>query len=573
MLRKPSRIIPIVLIFIILTLTGVFLYAISTETRTSFKESVQENLVSAAGIAASEIDGDAFARLQPGDENSPAFLHIRDQLNRIRNTNPKILFIYTMRQSGNTVEFVVDADYGIASDSPAIGKAYPEAEPELLAGFTRPSADNEFTTDEWGTVLSGFSLIRDSSGTVVGLVGVDMDSTHVQADMDRINQALYVLLFLALIAITIGIVVIEYQRYRDEEMLEESEKKFRTLFENAGAAILIMDKHRIVDCNHQTSLVFRGSREEILSRCPSDCSPESQPDGSPSVEMARTHMQKAFFGEPQFFEWVFTHCDGTPFIAEVSLNRIALQGSEYLQAIIQDISERKKAESALQKVTKKLTLLNALTFNEIRNAVFALNGFMSIERDGVDPEKLKGLREKEQIQLHKILKSLSFAKSYQDLGANPPKWQNVKQSFLLAISHTNFSSVSRSLHLENLEIYADPLLEQVFFSLADNVLKHARSATAVTIGFEEGESSLLIIFEDNGPGIPASMKEKIFEPGIGGSQSMALFLAREILSITGITIRETGTEGMGARFEMSVPHGVYRFTDRAPGSHSDSRNL
>ncbi|HEX3001054.1 MAG TPA: PDC sensor domain-containing protein, partial [Methanoregula sp.] len=176
MFSKPSRIIPIILIFLILLGTGIIVYTISHETRSALRESVQKNLMSVAGIAASEIDGDAFARLQPGDETSPAFFRIRDLLRQIKNTNPDIHYIYTMKKSGDTVVFVVDADYGSSADAAPIGQKYPEAEPELLAGFSGPSVDAEFTTDQWGSVLSGFSPIRDRSGAVVGIVGVDMDS-------------------------------------------------------------------------------------------------------------------------------------------------------------------------------------------------------------------------------------------------------------------------------------------------------------------------------------------------------------------------------------------------------------
>ncbi|HUT39460.1 MAG TPA: ATP-binding protein, partial [Methanoregula sp.] len=73
--------------------------------------------------------------------------------------------------------------------------------------------------------------------------------------------------------------------------------------------------------------------------------------------------------------------------------------------------------------------------------------------------------------------------------------------------------------------------------------------------------SLLLFFADNGNGIPDAIKEKIFERGYGKQKGMELFLVREILSITGITIKETGTFGKGARFEMLVPKGAYRFPD------------
>jgi signal transduction histidine kinase len=71
---------------------------------------------------------------------------------------------------------------------------------------------------------------------------------------------------------------------------------------------------------------------------------------------------------------------------------------------------------------------------------------------------------------------------------------------------------------------------------------------------------MLIVVEDNGVGIPVDDKEKIFEKGFGKNTGYGLFLVREILAITGLTIRETGFSGTGARFEIRVPEEGYRFT-------------
>ncbi len=224
-----------------------------------------------------------------------------------------------------------------------------------------------------------------------------------------------------------------------------------------------------------------------------------------------------------------------------------------------NITERKQAEVALQQVTKKLTLLNQVTFNDIQNAVFTLKGYLTLERLLPDEEPVKKYLDMEEESVRKIDHSLNFAKNYQDLGVKPPEWQNVHQSFVLGISHLDFSSIHRTIQLDDLEIYADSLLERVFFTLAGNVLRHAKKATGVTIGYQTNGDRLILFFEDNGSGISDTNKEKIFERGYGSQQGMELFLVREILGITGITIRETGTYGAGARFEMSVPKGAYRF--------------
>lgn len=236
----------------------------------------------------------------------------------------------------------------------------------------------------------------------------------------------------------------------------------------------------------------------------------------------------------------------------------ALVLQEY-QFVGSDITTRKQAETALQQVTRKLTLLNQVTFNDIQNAVFTLNGYLTLEKSYPEEGQDKKYLDMEQESVKKIEYSLNFAKNYQDLGITPPLWQDVHQSFIMGISHLNFTSMERTVHLDNLEIYADSFLERVFFTLAGNVLRHAKSATKVTLGYQLTLDGLLLFFEDNGTGIPDDNKEKIFERGYGGQQGMELFLVREILGITGITIRENGRYGSGARFEMNVPKRAYRY--------------
>lgn len=234
---------------------------------------------------------------------------------------------------------------------------------------------------------------------------------------------------------------------------------------------------------------------------------------------------------------------------------------EFVVEYVRDITERKHAEAALEQVTKKLSLLNYVTLNEIENAIFTISGYITLiksQHDGHLDEYLELVGE----SIRRIQKSLSFAKDYQQIGANIPQWQDVYQSFIFGISHLDFSHIHRTVKLDNLEIYASPLIERVFLALAKNVINHAKGATEVTLGYEIVKDGLLLNFRDNGPGIPDTRKEKIFERGYGSLKGMELFLVREILSITGITIRETGTYGEGACFEFFVPNGAYRFRDK-----------
>ena len=159
-----------------------------------------------------------------------------------------------------------------------------------------------------------------------------------------------------------------------------------------------------------------------------------------------------------------------------------------------------------------------------------------------------------------IVNSLDFAKNYQDMGVKPPRWQSIGQVFLFAISHLDFLHISRNLQVKDLEVYADPLLEMVFFHLMQNILRYGGHATEVIIRYEEKPDGLVLFVEDNGVGIPVETKHMIFDRGYGKNTSLGLFFVREVLSITAMTNKETGEPGKGARFEIFMPKGTYRFS-------------
>jgi signal transduction histidine kinase len=109
--------------------------------------------------------------------------------------------------------------------------------------------------------------------------------------------------------------------------------------------------------------------------------------------------------------------------------------------------------------------------------------------------------------------------------------------------------------------FADPLFNRVFYNLIDNALRYGGvGMTAIRVISQESDTGLTIVCEDDGLGTAPEDKKHLFTRGFGKNTGLGLFLTREILSITGITITETGTPGTGARFEISVPEGAYRFT-------------
>lgn len=347
---------------------------------------------------------------------------------------------------------------------------------------------------------------------------------------------------------------LEELRRKEEELLE-SERKFRSIF------------NTFIDIYYQTNL------DGIILTVSPSCKKISgwEPDelvGTNVMSLYPDKQQRKRFlnellkkGAVQDYIVQLKNKEGRFIFA--SLNSHIIFDNEgkpvRIEGTIRDITERKAADDALVLAKKKLNLLNTVTFQDIQNAVFSLNGYFQLQLQHHEEKTRQDYLAKEMEIVATISDSLKFAGQYQSMGLSPPQWQNVHHAFLYGISHLDLSAYSRLVEIEGLEIYADPMLENVFFSLAENVILYATTATEISLTYRDDRERLVLIFRDNGRGILPEMKEKIFTRHYDKRRGMGLFLAREILSITGITIHETGTAGTGACFEIQVPRGGYRF--------------
>jgi PAS domain S-box-containing protein len=236
-----------------------------------------------------------------------------------------------------------------------------------------------------------------------------------------------------------------------------------------------------------------------------------------------------------------------------------------VEGIIHDITVLRKAEDALRMANKKLTLLSGITRHDIKNQLMALKSFIYLSKDNLDnPGQLAGYLNKEAMIADTIERQINFTHDYENLGVKSPAWQNIDAIVNSAVSQHPLREIRIETVCPGVEIYADPLLEKVFFNLIDNALKYGgQNLTSIRITSEVVQNGLVISVRDDGGGIPADDKKKLFERGFGHHTGLGLFLSREILSITGITITETGEPGKGARFEILVPNGGYRSGDAA----------
>ncbi|HVP95731.1 HAMP domain-containing sensor histidine kinase [Methanoregula sp.] len=221
-------------------------------------------------------------------------------------------------------------------------------------------------------------------------------------------------------------------------------------------------------------------------------------------------------------------------------------------------TELRESEAALFRANRKLTILSSITRHDIKNQLIALSEYLELSKEnrGKIPEYL----EKEMGIAETIGLQIDFSKAYEDMGTTAPVWQNVNECIRRAAAALPMREVRLDVDRSDPAIYADPLFEKVFYNLIENALRHGGDAmTRISISSHETGKGLVLICEDDGVGIIREDKTHLFEQGFGKHTGLGLFLSREILSITGITITENGEPGKGARFEMNVPKGEYRF--------------
>ena len=226
-----------------------------------------------------------------------------------------------------------------------------------------------------------------------------------------------------------------------------------------------------------------------------------------------------------------------------------------------NLDEMTRADVALRRANQKLNVLSRLTRQDLITQIYILNGYLEIAKMRAEGSigVIENIENAERI-LKSIRKITEFTKDYQNVGEKPPKWQNVKLAFLLGLSHISIGNIHHSLETDTLEIFSDHLLEKAFQGLLENSVAHGGTVSEIRVWNAVAPDGITIIFEDNGIGIPLDKKERIFLHGEGARSSLrGLSFVREILDITGITIKECGEPGKGARFEITVPKGGYRF--------------
>ncbi len=350
----------------------------------------------------------------------------------------------------------------------------------------------------------------------------------------------------------------EEQRIAAEHELKKSELKYRRLFQTAQDAILILDGEsgEIIDANKFILDMLGYPLDYFVGRYLWEL----------GVLKEKSLAQDAFLklktdGYIRYEDLPLVTKQGKAIWVEFVSNVYLVGDKRIIQCNIRDITARKRAEDALALASRKLNQMSGITRHDIMNQLTVLFGSLDLARETIkDAEEIAHINRAQQAA-DAIQHQIAYTREYEDLGVRAPVWQRVSAIIRSAAVRTAINTIALEVPDDRLELYADPLLIKVFFNLFDNTRQHGGTVTRVNVSHRITDTGLVLTVADDGTGISWEDKKHIFERGYGKNTGLGLFLSREILSVTGIAITETGMPGEGARFEITVPEGAYRFAD------------
>ena len=346
-----------------------------------------------------------------------------------------------------------------------------------------------------------------------------------------------------------------------EEKIRESEEFLRTVITGAKEGIIVYDRDLNIKLWNRFMEEMTGlTAADVVGKNALELFPFHRETGNDLLMMQAL---EGIVGESADFEFVIRATGKKGWAKSIfSPNHDAHGTIIGVIGMVRDITDQKRTEEALLLANKKLNLLSSVTRHDINNQLSVLRGYLTILEMKHTDLSLNEYLQKATNAVIRISTIIEFTKEYEDIGVNAPVWHECHA----LVEHAAIQTPLRQVVVKNdipagAEIFADPLTARVFHNLMDNAVRHGGKITTIRFSAGERDGSHRMVCEDDGDGVPAEEKEKIFEKGYGKNTGMGLFLAREILAITGISIRETGEPGKGARFEMMVPKAAYRFVD------------
>ena len=579
----------ILVLFAVIIIVGgaISLYSVHTKDSQLREQILTETRLAAAGVDWKNLH--LFSGSEK-DLTNPAYISMKDTLTQLKAAEPLSRFVYIMgqRDDGSIFFYIDSEEPGTSGYSPP-GQEYPEAPVTTLAAFATGDAGTLGpVTDRWGTWVSGLLPLRDEkTGEIIGVFGIDIDAGNWYFHV--VSAAIPALIGTLLILVIIFSFV-SINKRKDEEnrklavsekALRESEARLHAIIQGSPALQFVIDRdHRVISWNRALEKYSGIAAHDVIGT--SNHWMAFFEDERPLIadilvdrDLDLLHVwYRDTIHQSDLIEGAYETTSFYPKMGKDGMWLYVLAApyrdlngdiTGALETVV-DVTERHLAEDAVKEAVKKLNLLSSITRHDILNKITMLHGLMMLisESKGDDPTV------NEYIQMgvkaiSAIQRQIEFTRTYQDIGIEKPEWNMVSELVQKAVNELYIRSVSLSVSLDGVEVYADPLIRKVFYNLMENSIRHGERVQHISYTYHVSGENLVIQYTDDGFGILPTDKEYIFEKGYGKNSGLGMFLAKEILSITHITIEENGVYGKGASFDITVPKGIFRLSQDTKG--------
>lgn len=380
-----------------------------------------------------------------------------------------------------------------------------------------------------------------------------------------------------------GIVEDITERKRAEQALRASELSYRALFEASSQGVMINDEREFLRVNAAAAKLFGWTEEDMLGRHPRDLSPPTQPDGESSADAAGRHIATCMRKGETRFEWHSLRKDGSPLPLDVVLTRIEMNGRPVIQAMVTDISQRKRAEAELKRALEHERELSQLKSNfvsmvshEFRTPLGIIQSSAEILDDYLDQLEPGERRE----QLHSIIKNarrmaglmeevlvlgrldagrMQFQPAPLDISALCRRLVDEVHSVTDGQCPIEFFTAGLPEEAQGDE----RLIRHILLNLLTNAVKYSDAGQQVGLQVRVCESCLEFTVEDRGIGMPADEQARLFEAFHRGSNvgqrpgtGLGLVIVKRCVELHGGTIHFQSHVGAGTTVRVSLPVAV-----------------
>ena len=356
------------------------------------------------------------------------------------------------------------------------------------------------------------------------------------------------------------------ERKEHETMLLESRQKFTALFSENPEAVAFCDKDFLtVDVNPRFSSLFGYSSDEVAGKdimnliVPEDLKEETK---LIREQLREGHLECSTVRERKDGSRVNVALSGAPVVVNGEVIGYVVVykditdivfANEELSRMFEELNSMLNKTSMLN---EKLSVIGSLTRHDVRNKLAAITGYAYIaKKRSADNVEVKECLTRIEEVVKNVVRILDFAKTYEMLGNQERAPVNVGKMVDDAASlFADLKGVVVVNECDGFEALADSLLMELFHNLIDNSLKYGEKITQIKVHIQKNQDgSTDLIYEDDGVGIEAGIKEMLFQKGFGKSTGYGLYLIKCTCEMYGWTISEEGESGEGVRFVIRMP--------------------